>query len=387
MSLRSASSFQRHGQRDDRRRRLIADELCNADDRPDGQAWPDEPQPQQKSEGYGDAEFLEEQWRVLDLAPQRLIVLGPLFALGLAIAAGLEAAYAGMCRGASAGTRLAAFDISAKGSLACWFSSLVLVAAAVMALLVFLIRRHRTDDYQGRYRVWLWAAGCWFLLATDQAASLREAFQSAMIAATGTPLWGDGTLWWVAADVLIVGAVGSRLLVDTWSCRLSFATLLLAIGVHLAALAGRLQWLSLGDGAQAVMYQIGGEMAGSLLLLLAMALHARYVMLDAQGLIVHREPKEPCANEPSEAEAEDSPEDQENNEPSLTSKGSGRWTKIDPPHASPQPARQRPATVAAASAEPAASETSGNHKLTKAERKAMKERLLKQRRVSDREDW
>ena len=115
-------------------------------------------------------------------------------------------------RAAAGGAQLAALDIAAKGSLACWFSSLLLLAAAVMAMLVYAVRRHRTDDYQGRYRVWLWAAGCWLLMATDQAASLREAFQAAMIALTGTPLLGDGTLWWVAAYVLIFGAVGSRLL-------------------------------------------------------------------------------------------------------------------------------------------------------------------------------
>ena len=122
---------------------------------------------------------MERQWRLLDLVPRRLVVLGPLLAAGGAIAVGLEAAYAWMCpRAAAAGANLAALDIAAKGSLACWFSSLLLLAAAVMAVFVYAVRRHRTDDYQGRYRVWLWAAAGWLLMATDQAASLREAFQA-----------------------------------------------------------------------------------------------------------------------------------------------------------------------------------------------------------------
>ena len=106
-----------------------------------------------------------------------------------AMLAGLEASYAWMLeRVAHGGSRVAALDLAAKGSLGCWFSSLLLVAASAAALLVYSVRRHRTDDYQGRYRIWLSAAAVCFLLATDQAASLREAFRDLMIVLTGTPL-------------------------------------------------------------------------------------------------------------------------------------------------------------------------------------------------------
>ncbi len=372
MSLAAASSFQRHGQRDDRRRRLLTDELCNSDERAACQDWPEESPPQQKSEHYGDADFLEQQWRVLDFVPRRLLVLGPMLAALAAMLAGLEAADAWMCgRAADGGTRLTALDITAKGSLACWFSSLLLLAAAVLAVLIYAVRRHRTDDYQGRYRIWLWAAGCWLLMATDQAASLREAFQAAMIGLTGTPLLGDGTLWWVAVYVLVFGAVGSRLLLDMRPSKLSISALLAAALAQGLAMAGRLGWISLGDGLRAVMFQAGSEMAGNLMLLAAMALHARYVLLDAEGLLPRREQ----AAEDVENEADD--------EEAATPVDTGRWTKIDPPHATPQPAFQRAATSATpnvpllgtSSAAPAPV----SRKLTKAERKALKERLLHER--------
>ena len=94
----------------------------------------------------------------------------------VATAIGLDAAYLWMCRRTAAGGNapIAALDITARGSLAGWFSSLMLLAAAVMALLIHAVRKHRADDYQGRYRVWRWAAACWFLLATDRAAGLSE---------------------------------------------------------------------------------------------------------------------------------------------------------------------------------------------------------------------
>ena len=222
MPLQASSSFRRHGQRDDRRRRLLTDELANPGDWPTCQAWPEDAAQPQKSEHYGDADFLERQLRLLDLVPRRMVSLVFLLTAGAAILVGLEASYAWMLdRVANGRAAVAALDLAAKGSLGCWFSALMLLAATAVAILVYCVRRHRTDDYQGRYRIWLWAAACWFLMATDQAASLRDAFRDLMIGLTGTTLVGDGSLWWVILYVLIWGAIGSRLLIDMRSSRLS----------------------------------------------------------------------------------------------------------------------------------------------------------------------
>ena len=164
MSLQSSSSFRRNGQRDDRRRRLLTDELANSDDQHACRVWPEDAPPRPKSEHYGDADFLDQQLRLLDLIPRGLVAFTVLPITATAILVGLEFAYAWMVqRVAGGGTLVAALDLAAKGSLACWFSSLMLLAASVAALLVYAVRRHRTDDYQGRYRIWLWAAACWFL--------------------------------------------------------------------------------------------------------------------------------------------------------------------------------------------------------------------------------
>ena len=71
-----------------------------------------------------------------------------------------------------------------------------------------------------------------------------------------------------------------------------------------------------------------------------MAFHARYVILDAQGLVVHPEPRQ---SKKSGAAEEDSEGDVK-----LVQTGSNRWRAIDPPHAPPQPAYQRPAPQPAA---------------------------------------
>ncbi len=295
---------------------------------------------------------------------------------GVAILAGFEASYAWMLeRVARGGAAVAALDLAIKGSLGCWFSSLMLLAAAVTAYMIYTVRRHRIDDYQGRYRIWLWAAAWWFVMATDQAASLREGFRDLMTTLTGTPLVGDGTFWWAIVYALVLGAIGSRLLMDMRSSPPSMGTLLAAAIAHAMAIADRLNIISFPDGVNEVMLRAGTEMFGNLMLLAAMILYARHVVRDAQGLLPRSQPQ-------SDDEETDEVTIDDTEYPSSTGK---TWVKIDPPRAGPQPTFQRATTPAAGSSvsslPPASTLTSPpiNRKLTKGERKALKERLLRER--------
>ena len=127
-------------------------------------------------------------------------------------------------------------DLGNYGSLGNWFASLLLLTASLLAIVIYSVRRHKVDDYRGHYHVWLWAAACWFIMATDVAASLHQGLQQVMISLTGTRIAGDGSIWWVVPALLFVGAIGSRLLVDMWSSRLSSAALILAAIAYLTAL-------------------------------------------------------------------------------------------------------------------------------------------------------
>jgi hypothetical protein len=374
VSLDSSNSLRHSGQRDARRRRLLTDDLSNADESR-CRVWPENAHAAQSS--YGNAEFLDRQWRLLDLVPRRLPILMLLLSAGIAIIAGLEAAYSWMLgRAAITGATIAALDIDAKGSLACWFISLTLLAAAVASLLVYTVRRHRRDDYQGRYRIWRWTALCWFIVATDQAASLREGLRDIIVAFGVTPRLSDYTILGVAVYVLLLVAIGSRLLLDMRPSRLSIGALIGAAVAYGLALASWLGWLGTDSRTVEVMFRMGAEMAGALMLLTAMTLHARYVLLDAEGRLPHREAEE--ADEPDEDELD--------NEVKVVGPGN-RWRAAEPPHtAAPQPAAfQRPATppTASAASQPFSSTFTPepiNRKLTKGERKALKERLLRERR-------
>lgn len=384
MSLESSSSFGRFAQRDERRRRLLSDDLGAIDNRFSDDATDSSLSPA-RSVNYGNAEFLQQQLRWLDLVPRRFLVLVMLLTAGAGAIVALEIAYDWMARRAEAGAQVvAALDVLAKGSLACWFSSLALLAATITALMIHSIRKHRADDYQGHYRVWFWAAVGLAVMATDQAASLREALREAMVAWTGVALWSNGELWWVAVYGLLFVAIGSRLLIDIRGCRTAFAGLLAAAMALGMATAIRLGWFMPVEGRiELAMFRSACEMAGNLLLLISLGFYARHVILDAEGVLPQKKRKMTTAEA---ASVEDDKADDAG-----ASSGS-RWRKLDPPHATPRPALQWSGPTSGASdakpaAQPAAASTPLaplSRKLTKAEKKALKERLLRQRLARER---
>ncbi|MHC4180941.1 MAG: hypothetical protein ACYSWU_25875 [Planctomycetota bacterium] len=311
---------------------------------------------------------MREPLRLIDLVPRRLITFGLLLLIALGVVAGLEGLYAwtstpGVNQITTDGT-IAAFDLDGEGSLAVWFSSAILMLAALVAVLVYTIRRHKTDDYRGNYRVWLWAALCWTVMSIDETSSLHEGFMGMMTHVTGTKIYGDGSVWWVVPYFFLLGAVGSRLLVDMRRCRLSSLALLTTAGCYATAVATQVA----ADGlSRAVMIEEGAEMVGNVFLLLAMGLHARYVILDAEGLLP--------ARQPSRDELEDEQAEEE------SASAAAEWLSVDSPHATPRPVLKRRARTV--ETEPVQSPV--GRKLTKQEKKALRKRLMQERLKRERQ--
>lgn len=403
--------FRRSGQRDDRRRRVLNESLLT----PAEEAGPARRRRRSaryvrlhKSLHYGDATFLDEQPRLTDFVPISLVAYGVLLILGLAVIAGLEALYYWMPQWAAATTdgRIESFDLDGEGSLAVWFSSMVLFLTAVASMVVLYVRQYRTDDYQGRYRIWLWAALCWLAMSLDETASLHEGFKELMTLATGTRIVGDGSLWWVIPYFFTLGAIGTRLLVDVRECRLSAGMMISAAGCYGLAVLAQLGWILPEAGARGVMIEEGAEMTGSWLLLLSVLLYARHVVLDAEGYLAERSEAtaDPDPAKP-EAESEVKPEGL------AADDAETRSIKIHPPHGVPRPLRAKPAEetprkevaapspVARTPDRPPPSEEEGEEgqdddessstegidpTLSRAERRAMRKRLKRQQRQQKR---
>lgn len=384
-------SFRSIGQRDDRRRRVFGDGQwgSTANARRRSRQSLDWAKPVRKSENYGDAEFLEQLPRAVDLVPVRLPALLLLFMLGLGAVAGLEALYYWMPGSIMAVKgRVDAFDLTDNANLAVWFSSMSLGLGGLLALVVYSIRRHRTDDYHGHYRVWLWTALCCFLLSMDQTSNLRAGLSQLAVRLTGTPLYGDGSAWWLLTYGFVFGAVGIRLLIDVIANRVSALALLMAVACYGVCAACRFGFLSLEQNVLQVMLATGSQLLGNLLILFAIGFHLRHVLLDAEGMLPRRKPK-PMRHltDLDEVSELDESETDERAAASPVIAPASPSIVIHPPQGIPRPmggiATTSPLSAPQPVAQPgppqsiAEAESSLKRKLTKAERKALRQRLEK----------
>jgi hypothetical protein len=350
----------RSSQLDDRRRRVLTEEVIGgASVEPAAPAAKTNSRPRTRRRSaihvrpYGDAALMDRQPRITDFIPQRYSIIALLFLAGVTIVAGLESLYAYMpelARRTSDGT-IAAFDLDNEGSLAVWFSSTTLLLASLTSAIVYSIRRHKADDYHGRYRVWLWSAGCWLVMSMDEGGSLHEGFKELMSYATGQRGFGDGSIWWVGAYSLVLGGVGLRLLLEIRDCRSSTTAFVLTAGCYLTAVLAQLGFIMPDAGAREVMLEEGCEMVGNLFLLLTMTLHARYVILDAQGMLSAKreKPAKPKAEKPAKTEKKTEAEAKPSAVPAPAGKSWFRKTKINSAHTSP-PAPKNPSTKSAPAA-------------------------------------
>jgi len=316
---------------------------------------------------------MDDQLRLTDLVPKRLSTFVLMLLAGLSCVAGLEILYSWMpeVAGLTSDGRVAAFDLDGEGSLAVWFSSVLLLMAGAAAVLIYTVRRHKTDDYHGRYRIWLAAAACWVLMSLDESASLHEGFKEMMGHVTGTTLsgtrlLGDGSLWWAVPYAFLLAVVGSRLVVDMRDCRLASGALLSGAACYVVAVVVQMGWIMPESGSRGVMLEEGAEMVGNLLVLLSMGLYARYVILDAEGLLPDRGRE---TDEEEEITAD-------------------QWIKIEQAHGTPQPVLKRKARPRSVEPEEEmefeAEESVVQRRLTKQEKKALRKRLMRERMERER---
>lgn len=308
---------------------------------------------------------MDEQCRLTDLVPMRLGSYLLILIVAAGIIAGLEGLYHIMPRVAelTSDGRVAAIDLDGEGSLAVWFSSMTLAVAAFSAVIVYTVRRHRRDDYHGRYRVWLWAALAFLVMSLDETASLHEGFKEMMTWLTGNRVFGDGSIWWVSAYFIVLVVIGTRLVADMRECGLSTVAMLAVAACYVTAVAAQMELILPESGARGVMLEEGAEMLGNVFLVLAMLLHARHVILDAEGYLPAR------VVDRADGYVYDA------GTPGWTALGEGEIL-VHPPHGATRP---RPAIVTPL---PVVEELTApvSRKLTKQEKKALRYRLEQARR-------
>jgi hypothetical protein len=282
--------FRRSGQLDERRRRVLMDEIASPADADSPDAAATGSSAKGPVRAYHAAVLSERQPKVTDLLPVRPLWVVVLLLLGLTGIATIEAIHVHTVtlQLAEGARHLAALDASQPGSLAAWYSSAMLAAASALALVVFGIRSHRVDDYRGRYRIWLWTAAALLWLSLDAATRLHDALGLAVTLLAGkqvltASLAAGCTMTWIAIYGLVLGTLGLRLAFELWPSLLSFSSLLIAGLLYLVG--GMLQLEMLAAPATIVAGTVESTilMLAHLSLLAAVGFYARHVYLDATG--------------------------------------------------------------------------------------------------------
>ena len=97
--------------------------------------------------------------------------------------------------------------ITTATSLAAWAAQMLLVAAALVAWAVRGMRRHRRDDYNGRFRAWGWMAAALFMMTLAGQVPLGGLVAAFVADATGIGFGPSGLGWWVALTAITVMAI------------------------------------------------------------------------------------------------------------------------------------------------------------------------------------
>lgn len=303
--------FRRSGQSNQRRRRVLKEDAAAASDEGG------EGQTKRRGRGgganarpYSEAALLEYQPRVTDLIPKRPWTLLVLILSALLAVSCVQALYAHMHIPARwvASDALRALDPTQTGSLAGWLSSSLLGLASVACVAIYSIRRHRLDDYRGRYRLWISCAVLCLLASIDATTALHRLPQGLFNLALerlGGESWSEAAdFWWSVLVLTIASLVGIRLVIE---CRRSYGAvlwLLAAFASYAVVGAIALECLTLDLDHVAVLVESSARLAGDLAILGALFTYARYVYLDAQGILAQRRAAREAARRKRRAEKE-----------------------------------------------------------------------------------
>jgi hypothetical protein len=181
----------------------------------------------------------------------------------------------------------AALDLAARGNIGSWFSSLLFAGGALAVVGLLSIRAHRVDDYRGRYRVWWWVAVALTWASVDTATGLHDAIGQGIQLLAGDTMPGGRTLMWIGLYGLVFGTLATRAAFEIWSSSLAVAGMSCAALLYFAGIAMHLELLPpLGDVVLTEVVRSSLTLVGHVALVSSVLLYARHVHLDAQGRLL-----------------------------------------------------------------------------------------------------
>jgi hypothetical protein len=258
-----------------RRRRVLLESTSMAE--------PDDRQPssrRRQRRTYADEALKENQLRLCDLIPKAwwTILLFLLVPCGMLF--GIAQGYLHFHQ--QEDIVAATFALNGSGNLASWFASLLLLLAGVGSLQVYLLRRHKLDDYRGRYKVWLVVAGWCAIASLDASSGLHRLLELAARRMPTAGIFSSADGWWLLIAAVLSGILGLRLVVEMRRTIPSLVFMSLALIGYGSLLAQQLGWVvfpaTIDTSLLSAMILLGSHVAVSM----SIWMYARYCFFSAQ---------------------------------------------------------------------------------------------------------
>jgi hypothetical protein len=190
---------------------------------------------------------------------------------------------------------LDAFSLDSGRGLNSWYCNFLLILTSFASAQIYLLRQHRRDDYRGSYRVWLWLAAICLTGSMVSVTAIPDVISKWLPAASAG---GAGLPWLRIIQLLGLTLFCVRGLLEVRNSRLAVA----GLSVVWAGFAGAILLQDM-PGVQAVIAAKIQAVQGNLLLLatssmlFAVVSFARYVCLEANGLIRRPDTLEKAASQ------------------------------------------------------------------------------------------
>ena len=202
-----------------------------------------------------------------------------------------------------------------NGRMTLFLSTVLLLLAAELALVIWWRRSKSPRDFGGRYRVWMRAASVWILFAFCAATGAHWAFSSTLLSAVRVEFWQNATLCWLVPAIALGSALFWQLRGEMRGSRIG--RILLYLGGGMCLISAALLLLPPMGGTKRLddVVAQGIPLCVHLCFFLSMVFHCRYVFhVNADPSEDHlprraAAKEEQCDTKSPEESTEDSAED------------------------------------------------------------------------------